>query len=251
VIVDLKYWVGFVSEWLGAIAVVMIAGASPLLKNILPIEFRYPRREATFSLSLFALIYLIGFQYFSNPILDFLLKAADAFAGGELAQRMILAVACLLPFIYALFLRGQPLKSIGWGRDNFKAGLTLGFMLVVLTIFLRGKFLMLLKGISPEQGSLLLVWLILAIAEETIFRGYIQLRLSSFLGNNWGWLATAGIYLLWQLPGRLWVLSFSELWPVLLILAAQSLLLGWIMRKSGHVAAPVLFHAIAGWLLMI
>jgi membrane protease YdiL (CAAX protease family) len=247
---DLKYWLGFVSEWLGVIAVVMIAGASPLLKNIRQIEFRFPRREATFSLSLFALIYLIAFQYFSNPLLGFLLKAASIFVGGELAQRMMLAVVCLIPFILALVLRGQPLKSIGWGTANLKAGLTVGFMTVVLTIFLRGKFLTLLSGISPEQGKLLLVWLVLCLAEETLFRGYIQLRLNSFLGSTWGWLATAGLFMLWQLPGRLWISSFSEMWPAMLITAAQALLLGWMMRKSGHVLAPALFRAVAAWLLL-
>lgn len=248
---DLKYWLGFVSEWLGVIAVVMIAGASPTLKNIRQIEFRYPRREATFSLSLFALIYLIAFQFFSNPILSFLLDAAKIFSGGELAQRMVLAVACLIPFILAMILRGQPLKSIGWGNANLKSGLIFGLLVVVLTIFLRGKFLTLLKGISPEQGSLLLVLLILALAEETLFRGYIQLRLSSFLGSTWGWLATAGLYFLWQLPGRLWILSFAEIWPTLLISIIQSLLLGWMMRKSGHVLAPALYRAIAGWLILL
>ena len=248
---DLKYWLGFVSEWLGAIAVVMIAGISPLLKKVRQIDFRFPRREATFSLSLFALIYIIAFQFFSNPILGFLKDFAGVFAGGELAQRAVLAVLCLIPFVAALFLRGQPLKSIGWGKDNLRAGLTVGLMLVVLTIFLRGKFLTLIKGITPDQGSLLVVWLVLAFAEETIFRGYIQLRMISFLGTTWGWLATAGIYLLWTLPGRLWVMTFSEIWPILLISIAQALLLGWIMRKSGHVLAPLLFRAAAGWLLLL
>ncbi|KAF0109926.1 MAG: hypothetical protein FD147_1981 [Chloroflexi bacterium] len=247
---DVKYWLGFVSEWLGVIAVVMIAGASPLLKNIRHIEFRYPRREATFSLSLFALVYLVAFQYFSNPILNFLLNLADPFPGGEVAQRMVLAVVCLIPFILAMVLRGQPLKSIGWGKANLKIGLIVGFLTVVLTIFLRGKFITILRGISPEQGNLLLVWLILSLAEETIFRGFIQLRLSTFLGGTWGWLATAGLFLLWQLPGRLWILPFSEIWPVLVISAAQALLLGWMMRKSGHVLTPALFRTAAGWLLL-
>jgi hypothetical protein len=35
------------------------------------------------------------------------------------------------------------------------------------------------------------------------------------------------------------------------IVAFQGVLLGWIMRKSGHVIAPILFRAAAGWLLLI
>ena len=248
---DLKYWLGILSEWLGVAAVVMIAGISQMLKNIRRIVFRYPKREATYSLSLFALSYLIGFQYFSNSIFDFLRNLADYFGGSELAQRMILAVACLILFLLATILRGQPLKSIGWGKANLKAGAITGFLMVVLIIFLRGKFSTLLHGVTPEQGSLLLVWMLLALAEETIFRGYIQLRLTSYWGGTWGWLATVALYMLWQLPGRLWILSFAEMCPTLLISLVQALLLGWIMKKSGHVLAPALYRALAGWLLLI
>lgn len=244
-------WLGYVIEWMGAIAVVMIAGTSPLFKSIRRIDFRFPRREATFALSVFALCYLIAFQYFGNPIFQFLLDFSKILPGGELAQRALLAVICLIPFLLATFLRGQPLKSIGWGKANFKPGLTLGVLLVIIAIVLRGKFTTLLHGVTAEQGGLLLVCLLLALAEETIFRGYIQLRLSSFLGSTWGWLATAALYLLWVLPGRLWILPFAELWPTLVISLAQALLLGWIMRKSGHVVSNVLFSAVAAWLLFI
>lgn len=248
---DKLAWLGYGIEWMGVIAVVMIAGTSPLLKNVRRIDFRFPRREATFALSVFALSYLIAFQFFTNSIFAFLLNISKILPGGEIAQRTLLAVICLVFFLLATFLRGQPLKSIGWGKANFKAGLTLGILLVIISIVLRGKFTTLLSGISAEQGGLLLTFLILAIAEETIFRGYIQLRLSSFLGSNWGWLATAALYLLWQLPGRLWILPFAEVWPTLVISLAQALLLGWIMRKSGHVVSSVLFRAVAAWLLFI
>jgi membrane protease YdiL (CAAX protease family) len=248
---DKLAWLGYAIEWMGAIAVVMIAGTSPLLKNIRRIDFRFPRREATFALSVFALCYLIAFQYFGNPIFQFLLDFSKILPGGELAQRTLLAVICLIPFLLATLLRGQPLKSIGWGKANFKAGATLGLLLIIISIVLRGKFTTLLHGITSEQGGLLLVCLLLALAEETIFRGYIQLRLNSFLGSNWGWLSTAFLYLLWQLPGRLWVLPFAQLWPTLVVSFAQALLFGWIMRKSGHVVSSILFRAVAAWLLFI
>lgn len=248
---DFKYWLGFLSEWLGVVAVVMIAGTSPLLRNIRRIEFRFPRREATFSLSLYALSYLVAFQYFSNPILGFLFNLSKLFAGGELAERMVLAVVCLVPFLLAMILRGQPLKSIGWGKANLRAGLTTGILLIVLTIFIRGKFTTLLNGISSDQASVLLVILVMALAEETIFRGYIQLRLSSYWGATWGWLATTILFVLWQLPGRSLMLPFAEIWPTYLIALIQGLLLGWIMRKSGHVVAPALYRTAALWLLLI
>jgi len=72
---DLKYWLGYLSEWLGVVAVVMIAGTSPLLKKRRPLGFRYPNREATYALSLFAVVYVIAFQYFSGDLLQFLSRS--------------------------------------------------------------------------------------------------------------------------------------------------------------------------------
>ena len=40
-----KFWLGYLSEWLGVLAVMMIAGISPLLKRMRWIDFRFPRRE--------------------------------------------------------------------------------------------------------------------------------------------------------------------------------------------------------------
>lgn len=248
---DLKYWLGYLSEWLGVIAVVMIAGISPLLKKIRPLGFRYPNREATYALSLFAVVYIIAFQYFSGDLLRFLREFARVFPGGEVAQRMLLAVIALIPFIAALIFRGQPLRSMGWQRDNLRAGLMVGLLLVVVVLFLRGKFLTLLKGVTQQQAGLLPVWLIYTFAEETIFRGYIQLRLDAYLGAKWGWLAAAGLFMLWQLPGRLWLFPEAQIWQPIVIAAVQGLLCGWIMKKTGHVATSALYRAFAGWLLVI
>jgi membrane protease YdiL (CAAX protease family) len=87
--------------------------------------------------------------------------------------------------------------------------------------------------------------------EETIFRGYIQLRLNSYLGAKWGWLATAGLFLLWQLPGRLWLFPVDQLWQPVLIATVQGLLCGWMMKKTGHVASSAIFRAFSGWILSI
>lgn len=246
---DWTFWLGNLSEWLGVLAVVMIAGVSPMLKRIHVIEFRFPQREANYAFFLFALIYVFAFQFFLNPALGFFQQFATRFAGGEDAVRMVLAVVSLLPFIVALIARGQPLKSVGWGKENLRVGFSVGLMLALLTIFLRGKFMTILSGVSTPQISLLLVYLLWAFAEETIFRGYIQPRLQARIGKPWGWLATAVLFTLWQLPGRLWVMPFASFWVVLAISFVQGLLLGWIMQKSGHVLAPMLYRAVSAWML--
>jgi membrane protease YdiL (CAAX protease family) len=248
---DLKFWLGYLSEWLGVIAVVMIAGTSPMLKKIRRIEFRYPRREATFALIFFALIFFFAFLFFSDRLFEPLRAFAGTLVGGEIAWRMLMALIALVPLIILLIVGGQLPKSAGWSKDNIRANLTLAVVLIILVIFLRGKFTTLLQGISIQQGSLLLVILAWVIAEETIFRGYIQLRLMSFLGTTWGWLATSLLYVLWQLPGSAVLTQFNIEWPSLVIALVQGLLLGWITRKTYHVAAPALLRAAATWLMLL
>ena len=248
---DSRFWLGYFSEWLGTIAVVMIAGISPLIKKIRRIDFRYPRREAVFALILFAIIFFFAFLFYSNPAFDPLRNFSGALAGSATAQRMLLAGIATVPLLIMLIARGQPPKSIGWSKENIRASLTLGIVLVVLVIFLRGKFTTLLNGITAEQGSLLFVLLILCLLEETIFRGFIQLRLMSYLGTTWGWLVTALLFMLWQFPGSTVYSQFATQWPNLVIALVQGLLLGWIMRKTYHVGAPALYRAVATWLLMI
>jgi len=239
------------SEWLGVVAVVMIAGVSPLLKKIKPIMFRFPRREATYALSLFAVSYILAFQFYSGPVFGFLRDFSGIFPGGVLAQQMLLAVICLVIFTLAVILRGQPLFSLGWQKENLRAGLIVGLLAIVVTLFLRGKFLTLLKGVAPEVAGLLPVWLAYAFAEEMIFRGYIQLRMDSFLGPRWGWLAAAGLFVLWQLPGRLWLFPAAQIWQPILISSIQGLICGWMMKKTGHVTAPALFRAFSGWIALV
>jgi membrane protease YdiL (CAAX protease family) len=248
---DPKFWLGYLSEWLGVIAVVMIAGISPMVKKIRRIEFRYPRRDATFALIVFALMFFFAFMFFTNQLFEPLRDFAGAFPGGEYSQRMFVALIAIVPVIILLIVRGQPPKSTGWSKENTRANITLALMLVILVIFLRGKFIPLLQGVSTEQGSLLLVVLIWCLVEETIFRGYIQLRLMSFLGTTWGWLATSLLYVLWQLPGNPVFTSFATEWPSLVIALVQGLLLGWIMRKTYHVAAPAFLRVAATWLMLL
>lgn len=83
----------------------------------------------------------------------------------------------------------------------------LGVAVLLLSIFLRGMLSRLIAGVSTEQGTALLIILITCLAEEFIFRGYIQQRLSSWLGKSWGWLAASGLFIIWQIPRLLIVPS--------------------------------------------
>ena len=65
------------------------------------------------------------------------------------------------------------------------------------------------------------------------------------------WLATSLLYVLWQLPGNELLTQFSTQWTLLVLALVQGLLLGWIMRKTHHVSAPILLRVASTWLLLL
>ncbi len=189
-------------------------------------------------MGLFASILALAYFFFTRV-------GAASNTLGLLWQRLTVDGIALAIFALALLGRGQPLLSAGWRRTSLGPGLRLGLALAFLTIFLRGKIFSLLNGISGPEAYALLACLGIGLAEETIFRGYIQLRLCFWLGTRWGWLATAGLYVIWQLP-RL-AADPASLPLNLLLVAVQGLLLGWLALTSGGVLAPALYHAISEW----
>jgi len=234
---NLNQFLLYLSEWLGVIAVIWLVQLSKSFKPQ-PLGFRYPRREGYVSLGLFALLLVFAFFFFTSVA-----KPADPI--GLLWQRLAVAGISALPFILALLVRGQPPRSAGWGRAMLGSSFRVGLALAFLTIFLRGKIYSLINGVSSAEMYALLAWVGISLVEESIFRGYLQLRLSSWLGDRWGWLASAGLFVVWQVP-RL-MANPANLLVNLGLAAVQGLILGWLVRKSGHVLAGALYRAISEW----
>lgn len=227
-------------EVMGVVAVTLLLTLSPRFRHP-RLVFRYPRREGGIAFSLFVLTLLGAFLY---------LHTTGMAGSRPLTGQINLMGMVLLLYLGALVARGQPLRSAGWGRATLFPSLQLGLGLIFITLFLRGQFLRLLAGISPEQGQALLLSLILALGEESIFRGYLLPRWSAWLGTWVGWILNGLAFALWRLP---WVLNSTPdmLWPALGIALLQGLLLGWIMQKSDHVLAPALYRGFSDWLRLL
>ena len=225
------------AEYFGVIAVVMLLGLSPHVRNQREVIFIYPRREGLYALTGFFVIFALAVVYYGEP------------GSSGLRASLILAALSALPFIALLFFRRQPIRSAGWGSANLRIGLLVGLALALLTIFLRNRFNDIVRGLPPEQITLLLYWLGICLLEESIFRGYIQPRLAAWLGEIPGWVLAAALFALWRLP--LWLSGgqpLSAALPDLGLAFAQGILLGYIQRKTGSVLAPGLYRAISTWI---
>lgn len=238
---DVNSLIAQLSEWLGVVAVAMLAGISPRFQRR-PLVFVYPRRELAVSFSLFALILAFSFISVRN----------GWFQSGLLVHLLAISALSLIPFALSLLVRKQPLRSAGWGRQTWRVSLYLGFALAILSIFLRGKIFAILRGVSGPETIALVFWLLISLAEESIFRGFLQLRLVSAWGA-WRGIAVSGLlFALWQLPLKLALnLPPSSLLVSLGLVLIQGWVLGFLMHKSGHVLAPALYRAVSEWVILL
>jgi membrane protease YdiL (CAAX protease family) len=77
-------------------------------------------------------------------------------------------------------------------------------------------------------------------AEEFFFRGLVAGSLSRRLPFWWANVGQAVIFLL---PHLLLLLIMPEMWPVLVVVFASSLFVGWVRIDSGSILGPWLLHA--------
>jgi membrane protease YdiL (CAAX protease family) len=252
----------FVVEWMGVVAVTLLLSLSPVFKTRRPVKFVFAGREVIISLALFAVItvflgVMVGriHQAILPPVSLTLTnpRVTFVYTPDDLLRQAALSGAMLIPFLLALAIRRQPLLSVGLSNRSLKAGLQMGAGLALITIFLTNKTYSILYGLSIAQGLYFVAMLIVSFVQEFIFRGYIQMRLMDWLGETWGWIATAVLFVVWQLPQRLLLEggSVTDLAVRLGVTLAFGLLLGWIMRRSGSILATTLFATAHNWIMVL
>jgi len=236
-----------VAEWLGVISVTWLLAMAPRFK-IAPVLFKYARRDGMIGLFLGVgtLLFAVALTTVAvnNTIAGWFPISGPA---STLLDPLVLAIASLLPFIAALLTRGQPPLSAGWSAKRLRTGLQIGLAVALLTIFLRNRVMDVVGGPGSEQITFLLFALGVALCEETIFRGYIQLRLNSWLGDNRGWVAAALLFAAYRFPALIAAGDTTQALFGLLLVLGESLTAGWLMRKSGHVLGPALYRAASIW----
>ena len=234
----------YVSEWLGVIAIMWALRLIPAFK-FAPVGFVYPLREGIISLSLYASVLLVAIVMMAGRMQFNLGAPADVPLA--LWVRLLVGGLGALVFGLSLLVRRQPLLSAGWNRKRLNNSARLALVLAILSIFLRGKAYAITNGFTPAEVSMLLTWVGIALAEETIFRGFIQMRLNAWMGERYGWLATAGLFIVWSVP---FALTSPETMAVrLAFVAAQSLLLGYLAQRTGHILPVFVYRAISEWLV--
>ncbi|MDD5369391.1 MAG: CPBP family intramembrane metalloprotease [Anaerolineaceae bacterium] len=256
----------FMVEFAGVVAVTILLALSPVFRRRRPLLFAYPRREGLVALGVFvasaAILTGLALRFPQNPIdpatpahLFGQVGAVTVFrfTSTQLSRQIFLALAVALPALLLLLVRRQPMLSAGLPRPTMRAGIQLGLGLALISLFLGNKTNAILNGLNLDQWTYLGAMLAAGLAVEFVFRGFIQLRLVAWLGPVWGWIAASALYAGGQIPQKLLVEhnTLPELGASLALLFGFGLLLGWIMRKSGNVLAPGIYHVFHNWLVVL
>jgi membrane protease YdiL (CAAX protease family) len=224
-----------------AAAVGWIARSAPSFRYR-QIGFVHKQREGVIALVLWVVLLLLAAGAAAG-VLPAVLSGVSGLPV-PLEKEFTAAMLSLLVTGGLLSARRQPLKSLGWGRATLRNGTLLGISLVFMVFFLGGRFMDVIQALSRNLPGVLVV-AALCLAEETIFRGYIQLRLDWWLGRRWGLLATAGLAVVWRLP---FLLALpGELAFRFGLGLAQAAVLGWLAQCSGHTLAPALYRILSTW----
>jgi len=165
------------------------------------------------------------------------------------SSQLILTLLLVFPVLAAVKLLREHWGSSGLTRHNLlpsvMIGLVVGGLAGIIMLALRNNP----ATLTGNHVTLLLFYAFVGFGEEVVFRGYVQTRLIGWFGRTSGWLGASLLMVLVHLSQRLAVLGASpvEALGAALLLLPFSLLLGYLMLRTGNVVAPGLTHSLAGW----
>ena len=237
-----------ISGWLGAIAVIMIAGISPAMKAKPPLIFKYPQRERNAALIVAGIFLALSIALaYITP--QWLLNLPNRFTLFQWAFGALGILMLIISFLVLRY-RKQPFLSFGWNKKLWRLGSRIGLSLFVLCLFLNGSISLSSLGTYFTQDSLttLAFLLLFNLAWETAIRGFIQPRATAWLGETWGWLATSAFSGLLMLP---FAFVFGAAPEIMIQFIGHQFLLGWMMKRCGHVFPGAVWAASFTWFTML
>jgi len=150
--------------------------------------------------------------------------------------------------------RKENLSSIGFGKEKIKSSLLLGFicglvsivMLCLVPLINNGEF----APLSNIAYMLVYQLVLIAFADEVIFRGYLQTRLYGIVKSDASAILLGALlfslmhFLTWIiLVGTETFFSIST-WPVFLFWFSMHIIYNFVYKRSGVLYGIILFHSL-------
>ncbi len=169
----------------------------------------------------------------------------------DVASQLFIAIIASAPILLAMRWRRDSAASVGLLRGNLGRSLLMGTALSLvavgwrIAVDLRGQPL---PGLESLHLWAFLQFAIVGFSEEFAFRGYLQPRLVTWLGRWAGWMSASLLMAFAHIVHHLAAgLSLPDAFAACASLVPISMLLGYIMLRTGNVAGPALFHTFVNW----
>jgi len=223
----------------------------------LEIKFTAPRRDAVLAVG-----YVVGLFLIIAVVFSFLVRSAGGPLGTPeqfdirraLSQWGVYAVMSFIPVFIILKIRKQSFETVGITRKNMRLSVGVGIVLSILVIIL---------STAPEQflsnffsGNTLyafVYYLAVGFGEELLFRGFLQLRCSFWLGEIRGLILASTIMALVHLPQRIFAVGLDPVQALISALSLMpfSLLMGFLMLRTRNILGPSILHTVANWVSVV
>jgi len=99
----------------------------------------------------------------------------------------------------------------------------------------------------------LVYYLAVGFGEELMFRGFLQLRCCSWLGETKGLIFASTIMALGHLPERIFAVGLDPMQALVsaISLLPISLVLGFLMLKTRNTLGPAILHTMIDWVSVL
>lgn len=242
----------------GLMAIVWIVTRFQIPES-LEVDFPHPRKEAAIAVG-----YVIGLFLLIAVAFFFLQPSARNSASGPrqfdlgeaLRQWVVYAVISLVPISVLIRVRGQRFETVGVTRKNLRGSVAVGILMSIV-------FVLVYLAATPEWSLNRLLsanalfgfiyFLAVGVGEELMFRGFLQIRCTLWLGEIRGLILASVIMAFVHLPQRIFVVGLSPL-PALVSAASLlpfSFLMGLMMLRTKNILGSSILHTVVNWVSVL
>ena len=219
----------------------------------LEIRFAIPRKEA-----MLAIGYVVGLFLIIGIVFFFLVQHAGVPLGASgqfdlrraLSQWGVYATISIVPISIIIKIRKQSFEAVGLTTKNTKLSLGIGLALSLLVISFNTTEQFLDNLFAYSTLYAFIAYLAVGLGEELMFRGFLQLRCSTWLGETRGWILASTIMALAHLPQRIFAVGLD---PLQAFISAMSLMpfslwIGFFMTRTQNILGPTVLHTVVDWI---